>query len=152
VKLTGAVDAAAAAADDSSAQQESGPQIEQIMPRIYSRAGLILGLALGILALGLALLLYRAQGNQDERGCRRGRLEVLRRLSGPAQYPLRVEPGSCLALIGRNGAGKTTLLRIVAGFSRPGKGEVKIFGLPPRETEARRQSASSATAFRSTTS
>jgi heme ABC exporter ATP-binding subunit CcmA len=48
-----------------------------------------------------------------------------------------VEPGSCLALIGRNGAGKTTLLRIVAGFSRPGKGEVKIFGLPPRDTRAR---------------
>jgi hypothetical protein len=33
------------------------------MPRIYSRASLILGLALGILALGFALL-YRAQGNQ----------------------------------------------------------------------------------------
>jgi hypothetical protein len=67
VKLTGAVDAAAAApaalADDSAAQQESGPQIEQIMPRIYSRAGLILGLALGILTLGFVLL-YRAQGNR----------------------------------------------------------------------------------------
>ncbi|MGP8245164.1 MAG: hypothetical protein ACLQVN_11690 [Bryobacteraceae bacterium] len=65
VKLTGAVDTAAAApaesADDSAAQ-DSGPQIEQIMPRIYSRAGLILGLALGILTLGFVLL-YRAQGN-----------------------------------------------------------------------------------------
>ena len=50
-----------------------------------------------------------------------------------------VEPGSCLALIGRNGAGKTTLLCIVAGFSRPGKGEVKIFGLPPRDTQARQR-------------
>jgi heme ABC exporter ATP-binding subunit CcmA len=50
-----------------------------------------------------------------------------------------VEPGACLALIGRNGAGKTTLLRIVAGFSRPGKGEVKIFGAPPRDTAARRR-------------
>jgi len=67
VKLTGAVEEAASAssapADDTAAQQDSGPQIEQIMPRIYSRAGLILGLALGILALGFALL-YRAQGNQ----------------------------------------------------------------------------------------
>ena len=71
VKLTGAVEASpsSAPADDSaappqdSAGQDSGPQIEQIMPRIYSRAGLILGLALGILALGFALL-YRAQGNQ----------------------------------------------------------------------------------------
>jgi heme exporter protein A len=50
---------------------------------------------------------------------------------------LEVEPGSCLALIGRNGAGKTTLLRTIAGFSRPGKGEVRIFGKSPRETETR---------------
>jgi hypothetical protein len=62
VKLTGTA-VFDAPADDSSAQQESGPQIEQIMPRIYSRASLILGLALGILALGFALL-YRAQGNR----------------------------------------------------------------------------------------
>jgi len=52
---------------------------------------------------------------------------------------LQAEPGSCLALIGRNGAGKTTLLRILAGFSRPGRGEVRIFGKPPREAEARRR-------------
>ena len=52
---------------------------------------------------------------------------------------LAAEPGSCLALIGRNGAGKTTLLRIVGGFSRPGRGEVKILGAAPRETETRRR-------------
>jgi heme exporter protein A len=51
---------------------------------------------------------------------------------------LESEPGSCLALIGRNGAGKTTLLRIVGGFSRPGKGQVRILGTPPRETATRR--------------
>ena len=51
---------------------------------------------------------------------------------------LETEPGSCLALIGRNGAGKTTLLRIIAGFSRPGKGEIRILGNSPRETETRR--------------
>ncbi len=51
---------------------------------------------------------------------------------------LAAEPGSCLALIGRNGAGKTTLLRIIAGFNRPGKGHVRIFGHEPRETETRR--------------
>lgn len=67
VKLTGTVDVAVAPgpaepADDSAGQQESGPQIDTIMPRIYSRAGLILGLALGILSLGFVLL-YRAQGN-----------------------------------------------------------------------------------------
>lgn len=47
-------------------------------------------------------------------------------------------PGSCVALIGRNGAGKTTLLRILAGFSRAGRGKVGIFGQAPREPEARR--------------
>jgi heme exporter protein A len=52
---------------------------------------------------------------------------------------LQVEPGSCLALIGRNGAGKTTLLRIVAGFSHPGRGKVKIMGQEPREAAARRK-------------
>jgi heme ABC exporter ATP-binding subunit CcmA len=52
---------------------------------------------------------------------------------------LEAEPGACLALIGRNGAGKTTLLRILAGFSRPGRGEVRIFGKSPREGEARRR-------------
>jgi len=52
---------------------------------------------------------------------------------------LAAAPGSCLALIGRNGAGKTTLLRILAGFSRPGRGDVRIFGGGPRETETRRR-------------
>jgi heme ABC exporter ATP-binding subunit CcmA len=41
-------------------------------------------------------------------------------------------------MIGRNGAGKTTLLRTIAGFSRPGKGKIEIFGTQPRETETRR--------------
>jgi len=56
------------AADDSS----SGPQIEQIMPRLYDKAKLIILLALGILALGFAIL-YRAGGavkEQHERGPR----------------------------------------------------------------------------------
>jgi heme exporter protein A len=50
---------------------------------------------------------------------------------------LEAAPGACLALIGRNGAGKTTLLRIMAGFSRPGKGHVRIFGGEPRDTAVR---------------
>jgi heme exporter protein A len=52
---------------------------------------------------------------------------------------LQVEPGSCLALIGRNGAGKTTLLRIIAGFSQPGRGKVRIMGSEPREAATRRK-------------
>jgi heme ABC exporter ATP-binding subunit CcmA len=51
---------------------------------------------------------------------------------------LTTAPGACLALIGRNGAGKTTLLRTIAGFTRPGKGEIAIFGTAPREAETRR--------------
>ena len=63
VKLTG--QAAAAPVDsgsDASAGTDSdaGPKIEQIMPRVYGQAKLIVALALGILALGFALL-YRAQ-------------------------------------------------------------------------------------------
>jgi heme exporter protein A len=51
---------------------------------------------------------------------------------------LSAAPGACLALIGRNGAGKTTLLRTIAGFSRPGKGRIAIFGNGPRDTATRR--------------
>ena len=51
---------------------------------------------------------------------------------------LTAASGACLALIGRNGAGKTTLLRTIAGFSRPGKGQIKIFGNSPRDTDTRR--------------
>ena len=47
----------------------------------------------------------------------------------PALRDIRfdVEPGECVALLGRNGAGKTTLLRILAGLSRASKGQVKVF-------------------------
>jgi hypothetical protein len=51
------------------ADSDSGPRIEEIMPRIYGQAKLILALALGALALGLALL-YRAGSSKEtnERG------------------------------------------------------------------------------------
>src|SRR6266568_7697451 len=52
---------------------------------------------------------------------------------------LTVAAGRCLALIGRNGAGKTTLLRMLAGYSKPGRGQVSIFGKNPRETDARQR-------------
>jgi len=50
---------------------------------------------------------------------------------------MSAEPGACLALIGRNGAGKTTLLRIIAGFSRPGKGRIRILGSDPHDSQTR---------------
>ena len=52
---------------------------------------------------------------------------------------LGVNPGQCLALLGRNGAGKTTLLRIAAGFSKAGRGRVLIFGKDSRDLETRRR-------------
>jgi heme exporter protein A len=52
---------------------------------------------------------------------------------------LHADPGACLALIGRNGAGKTTLLRIIAGFSKAGRGQVRILGADPRDTDTRRR-------------
>ena len=62
VKLTGAV-AAAPAADDTTAS-DSGPQIEEMMPRLYRHGKVIMGLALGILALGFAVL-YRSSSSSE---------------------------------------------------------------------------------------
>ncbi len=50
---------------------------------------------------------------------------------------LRIEAGSCLALLGRNGAGKTTFLRIAAGLSSAGRGSIRIFGEDVRSDTAR---------------
>jgi zinc transport system ATP-binding protein len=44
-----------------------------------------------------------------------------------------VEEGEFGAIIGPNGGGKTTLLRLILGFLQPTKGEVKLFGGPPKE-------------------
>ncbi len=44
------------------------------------------------------------------------------------EVSFQVNPGECLALLGRNGAGKTTLLRIAAGLSRAARGELKVHG------------------------
>jgi heme ABC exporter ATP-binding subunit CcmA len=52
---------------------------------------------------------------------------------------LRVDAGSCCALLGRNGAGKTTLLRIVAGLSHFQRGSVSVFGERANSEKARRQ-------------
>lgn len=48
-----------------------------------------------------------------------------------------VEPGACMALLGRNGAGKTTLLRILAGLSRPARGRVTVCGTETRDRATR---------------
>ena len=38
-----------------------------------------------------------------------------------------------MAIIGPNGGGKSTLLKILLGFLKPTKGEVRIYGKPPKE-------------------
>src|ERR1035438_3462337 len=71
VQLSGAVAAAPAeaAADDQSAE-ESGPRIEQIMPRVNSKTVSILVVALGILALGFALLYRKSPATPDRQAGR----------------------------------------------------------------------------------
>ncbi len=39
-----------------------------------------------------------------------------------------VLPGEALGIIGRNGAGKSTLLRMLAGITRPDRGEIRLRG------------------------
>jgi hypothetical protein len=59
VKFSGAAVPAPDAGAAGEQPDSSGPQIEQIMPRVYGQLKWILGLTLGILALGFALL-YRS--------------------------------------------------------------------------------------------
>jgi len=55
------------------------------------------------------------------------------------EITLGVEPGACLALLGRNGAGKTTLLKILAGLSKPTRGQVTVAGKDTRDQATRRR-------------
>jgi ABC-2 type transport system ATP-binding protein len=48
---------------------------------------------------------------------------------------LRVGRGRCYGLFGRNGAGKTTTIKCLLNLLRPTAGEVRVFGLDPREQE-----------------
>jgi hypothetical protein len=73
IQLTGTPAAAPAADNAAAGDAEGGPQIEQIMPRLYGKTVPILAVALGILALGFVLL-YRAQGSAAAKeGNERGR-------------------------------------------------------------------------------
>jgi heme ABC exporter ATP-binding subunit CcmA len=55
-----------------------------------------------------------------------------------AQVNLRVSPGAFVLLLGANGAGKSTLLRLLAGLSKPTRGQVLVAGAEPhRSPQAR---------------
>jgi len=41
---------------------------------------------------------------------------------------LELQPGDCVALMGRNGAGKSTLLRLAKGLAEPTRGRIEIGG------------------------
>jgi hypothetical protein len=69
--LTGAAYKIVLTAD--AADSDSGPRIEEIMPRIYGQAKLILALVLGALALGLALLYRAAPSTATKETNERGR-------------------------------------------------------------------------------
>jgi heme exporter protein A len=45
---------------------------------------------------------------------------------------LKVARGELVSLLGPNGSGKSTLLRVLTAVTRPTYGEVKIFGLAPK--------------------
>ncbi len=52
---------------------------------------------------------------------------------------LTIEAGSVTALLGPNGAGKTTAISLMLGRLMPDTGSARLFGLSPRDMDARRQ-------------
>ena len=48
---------------------------------------------------------------------------------GVFDVSIKVHKGECYGYLGPNGAGKSTTIRHIMGFSKPQKGEVKIFGV-----------------------
>ncbi len=55
------------------------------------------------------------------------------------QFDLTVPDGEFFGLLGPNGAGKTTLISAVCNLIRVTAGDVRVFGLPHTDWEARRQ-------------
>lgn len=51
----------------------------------------------------------------------------------------RLRRGEVFGLVGLNGAGKSTLMKTAVGLLHPDEGRVRLFGLDPRDREARRR-------------
>jgi ABC-2 type transport system ATP-binding protein len=52
---------------------------------------------------------------------------------------LKLLPGQVYGLLGPNGAGKSTTIKILLNLVQATSGEARLFGLPPRNREARRR-------------
>ena len=55
------------------------------------------------------------------------------------QFDMHVGQGDIYGFVGRNGAGKSTVMRMLAGLAEPTGGEVRVFGMQPREASASRR-------------
>ena len=55
------------------------------------------------------------------------------------QFDMHVGQGDIYGFVGRNGAGKSTVMRMLAGLAAPTDGEVRVFGMQPREASAGRR-------------
>lgn len=51
---------------------------------------------------------------------------------------LSIPEGSVWGFLGPNGAGKTTTIKLIMDLIRPSSGEVKVFGMPPDDTEMKK--------------
>lgn len=62
---------------------------------------------------------------------RYGTVQALKNVS------LSIESGEVIAMLGPNGAGKTTSVSLMLGTRKPNGGQVRLFGLEPRDRRAR---------------
>ncbi len=50
---------------------------------------------------------------------------------------IEIRKGDFVGMIGPNGSGKTTLVRLMLGLIEPDEGEIRLFGMPPKDQSAR---------------
>jgi ABC-2 type transport system ATP-binding protein len=61
-----------------------------------------------------------------------------RRKTGVADLDLSIPRGEVVGLLGANGSGKSTTLKMILGFIRPTRGEIRVCGQPAGSRAARR--------------